>query len=56
MVTEHRASFLVSCAAPCGRKPRVARLSGRGNGVSVGEATRPEDLSRPGPLGVQAFC
>lgn len=35
MVSEHRASFLASCAAPCGCKPRLARLAGPGNGVSV---------------------
>jgi hypothetical protein len=35
MMSEHRASFPVSVAALCGRKPRVARLAGAGNGVSV---------------------
>jgi hypothetical protein len=42
MVTEHRASFLVSCAAPCGCKTRLARPAGAGNGISA--SLKPGDL------------
>jgi hypothetical protein len=45
MVGEHRASFLVSVAALCGRRPRLARLARAGNGISVGYRVRGEVVS-----------
>ena len=50
MVSEHRASFLISCAAPCGCKPRLARLAAAGNGISV--EGRPGLGSGPSQVGV----
>ena len=50
MVGEHRAPFLVSVAALCGRTPRLARLAGAGNGVSV--EGRPGLGSGPSQVGV----
>ena len=35
MMSEHRASFPVGVAALCGRRLRLARLGGAGNGVSI---------------------
>ena len=47
MVSEHRASFLVSVAAPCGRRPRLAGPARAGNGVSVGGPTRLGQRAEP---------
>ena len=47
MVSEHRAPFLVSVAALCGRRPRLARPARAGNGISVGGPTRLGQRAEP---------
>ena len=53
MMNEHRASFLVSVAALCGRRLRLARLRAAGNGVFGPRG--PAGHGGEGSLGVEVF-